>query len=376
MSMKLLYATSIAYPSELANRVQIFAMSEAFAKLLRNSFWLGALTLRDRRNSFQTFELKKAGRSPFLSWHYVWFIRREGITHVYCREDRLFFFMKMYARVFCPKVRFYFEAHSVRNDDRFFRFAARQANGLVAITDGIRRDLMAAGIPGEKILVEHDAVNIALFSQSFSKDAERRKLGIPRDAAVAAYIGKYTTMGMHKGVDEFIEAFAAARAKTPALQLLFVGMSASELPIVESVCDRAGIPAASRTLVTHVHSAEVPRYMRMSDMLVMNYPETTHYANYMSPMKLFEYMASRVAIVSSDLPAVREVLDEGEAFFVPPGDTAALTEMLVRVAADPAEAASRAERAYKKASRGYTWDKRAKSILDFIRSSADHEKTI
>jgi glycosyltransferase involved in cell wall biosynthesis len=366
--MKLLYATSIAYPSEFANRVQIFSMSDAFARKLEASFYLGAMALRDRKNSFQAFELNKTGRSPFLSFRYIRFIRRQGITHVYCREDRLFFFMKIYALIFCPKVKFFFEAHAVR-EDRFFRYAVRRADGVVAITNGIKEELVAMGIKEEKILVEHDAVDLSLFAGAFSREAVRTKAGIPLNAIVVAYVGKYTTMGKHKGVDEFIESFALARKENPNLHLLLVGLSKGEVPVVESVCDRLSIPSSSRTLVAHIPSNEVPAYTRMSDMLVMNYPNTRHYARYMSPMKLFEYMASRVPIITTDLPSVREVLNDNETFYVPAEDSVALAGAIVEIASHKEEAAKRAARAYEKVSKEYTWDKRADAILDFISSS-------
>src|SRR3990170_1610021 len=48
--------------------------------------------------------------------------------------------------------------------------------------------------------------------------------------------------------------------------------------------------------------------------------DTTAFA---SPMKMFEYLAAGRVILSSDLPVLREVLNEGNAILLPPEDPAA-----------------------------------------------------
>lgn len=56
------------------------------------------------------------------------------------------------------------------------------------------------------------------------------------------------------------------------------------------------------------------------DVIVMNYPNTEHYAHFMLPLKLFEYMASSVPIVTSDLPSVMEILNKNNFLFVKVGN--------------------------------------------------------
>ena len=56
-------------------------------------------------------------------------------------------------------------------------------------------------------------------------------------------------------------------------------------------------------------------------MLVLPNPASAISTHFTSPLKLFEYMAAGRAIVASDLPAIREVLRDGEnALLVTPGD--------------------------------------------------------
>jgi glycosyltransferase involved in cell wall biosynthesis len=77
-----------------------------------------------------------------------------------------------------------------------------------------------------------------------------------------------------------------------------------------------------------------------------------------SPIKLFEYMAAGCAIVATDLPAIREILDEGDAAWAAPGDPSSLAEAISGLVANPARARALAGRVREKA-RQYTWSARA-----------------
>ena len=80
---------------------------------------------------------------------------------------------------------------------------------------------------------------------------------------------------------------------------------------------------------------------------------------------MFEYMASKVPIIVSDLPAVRDVLGDKTALIVKPGDAESLAEVMQRVLQAPGSLANLANAAYQLSKR-YTWRARAETIIDFI----------
>ncbi len=84
-------------------------------------------------------------------------------------------------------------------------------------------------------------------------------------------------------------------------------------------------------------------------------------------MKLFEYMASGRAIVASDLPTNAEVVSDGEsALLTPPSDVEALAAAIRRLRDDPALRQRLADNAYATVMESYTWDARAKAILEVL----------
>jgi len=88
-------------------------------------------------------------------------------------------------------------------------------------------------------------------------------------------------------------------------------------------------------------------------------------SGWMSPMKLFEYMASRRAIIASDLPVLREVLSEDQAILVAPeeldGWVSAIEKCENREYRDRLATA-----AYEEFLAKYTWEERAARVLTGI----------
>jgi glycosyltransferase involved in cell wall biosynthesis len=80
------------------------------------------------------------------------------------------------------------------------------------------------------------------------------------------------------------------------------------------------------TMTGFVKHEIIPLYQAASDVLLMPYSRSISassgqdIAEVINPMKMFEYMASGRAIVSADLPSIREVLNAGNAVLCKAGD--------------------------------------------------------
>jgi glycosyltransferase involved in cell wall biosynthesis len=125
-----------------------------------------------------------------------------------------------------------------------------------------------------------------------------------------------------------------------------------------------GQDAACFLYAGQVVPERVPLYLSAFDVCAMPFPWTTHFAYYASPIKLFEYMASRRALVASDLPSIAEVVADGEsALLVAPSDVDALAAAIRQLKDDPALRDRLAENAYALVMETYTWEARATAIL-------------
>ena len=110
------------------------------------------------------------------------------------------------------------------------------------------------------------------------------------------------------------------------------------------------------------------------DILLMPYQEKVSIgvkghdtAQWMSPMKMFEYMATGLPIISSDLPSLREVLqNKKNALLVSPSDPRAWCDALDCLSLDSELACRIGKKAYQDYKDKYTWGARARKIISLL----------
>jgi glycosyltransferase involved in cell wall biosynthesis len=117
-----------------------------------------------------------------------------------------------------------------------------------------------------------------------------------------------------------------------------------------------------------------PQFIQAFDVLVAPYSKNVqgvggggNLADWMSPLKIFEYMAAGRPIVSSDLPVLREVLTDGvNALLAEPDNVDSWAEALTTLARDRKLRARLGARAQTDFLAGYTWEHRARTIADSL----------
>jgi glycosyltransferase involved in cell wall biosynthesis len=122
------------------------------------------------------------------------------------------------------------------------------------------------------------------------------------------------------------------------------------------------------TLIGFVQNNLVPIYQAAADILLMPYERVIsgssggNSAAYASPMKMFEYMACKRAIISSDLPVIREILNPTNAILCPPDDISAWSRSIESLFADEKKRLTIAQQAWIDVQQ-HTWQERAHRAL-------------
>jgi glycosyltransferase involved in cell wall biosynthesis len=125
----------------------------------------------------------------------------------------------------------------------------------------------------------------------------------------------------------------------------------------------------------YIEPAKVHEAMKAMDVLLMPYQRSviiggkqeTDTGSYMSPMKMFEYMASCVPILSSRLPVLEEVLKDGEnCLMARPDDPDEWSSCLSRLLKDLNFSNSLTEKAFLAYETEFTWQIRANKILSCL----------
>lgn len=283
------------------------------------------------------------------------------------RERRLLLYTKTYStavllmalrRLARARTVVAFEAH-VAPENVFQRFVLRNVGRVVANTDALRRDLLAAGFADQTVLATHQGVDLELMEElRMTKSQARQHLGISNGTRLVVYTGK--VVDGDREISYLLEA--ARRLETRGdIQFLVVGGRADHVARL-----RANSPARNLSFVGFVAPKDVQLYQWAADVLVLYYPSAHPLNRYRSPGKLFEYMASGRPIVSVDLPVLREILGEPPAaVLVPPDSPPRLADAVLGALSDTRGSDALAIAALHRVS-GFTWIRRAESILRFV----------
>ncbi len=101
------------------------------------------------------------------------------------------------------------------------RLLARNADRIVANSYAGRESAMANGLPGERIMVIPNGIDVAQFEPNTSRRTElRNQWGIEADAFLIGKIARFDPMKDHR---TFFKAAARAAANVPRLQFVCVG---------------------------------------------------------------------------------------------------------------------------------------------------------
>lgn len=205
---------------------------------------------------------------------------------------------------------------------------ANSADAVFTICEGLRDDLVSRGIPGGKIGVMPNGVDLTLFGEPVARDAALGDaLGLEPGAPVIGYIGSFYD---YEGIDDLIAAMPILRKTQPGARLVIVGAG----PMDESWRQAAAsLPEPDAVIFTgRVPHGEVERYYSLVDILA--YPrKASRLTQLVTPLKPLEAMAQRRLVAASNVGGHRELITHGETgFLFTPDDPAAcaatLAEML------------------------------------------------
>ena len=373
--MKITYIANIRIPTEKAHGYAIMKMCEQFAKLGVSL----DLIVPDRKNQlkedpfsfygidevFKIVKLKSAdflGRVRLLEKLFYWVDLMIFILAVHLRikkhhsGERIFYtrdFMILF--VLPKKSRIFLELHTMPKSHFLFKRLIKRPNAIFVLNGEIKRELMDMGVSESKIFILPSGVDIEEFDIAADKIEARRKMHLPLDKKIAMYTGHLYSW---KGIDTIIEV---ARQMKDVL-FVFIGGIEPDIGRYRKITQGD----SNIMFLPFIKRSGIPFYLKAADVLLLpNSKKDDISVKYTSPLKVFEYMAAKRPIVCSDLPSVRQVLDEDMCVFAEPGNSESFKLAIEKVLSDSFLADKLVESAYDKVQK-YSWEKRAEKIMDII----------
>ncbi|MGP3966380.1 glycosyltransferase [Streptomyces sp. 6N223] len=211
----------------------------------------------------------------------------------------------------------YFSPRTTRMVVHAERWLARHTDRLVAVGERVRDDLVAAGIgrPEQYAVVPPGTT---LPTPPPRADA-RRRLGLPPDCPVIAYVGRVTRI---KRPDRFLAVAREVRRAVPTARFVVCG----EGDLAGALADQAGGDGALQPLGWR---ADVETVYAAADLVLLTSD------NEGMPVSLIEAGQAGVAVVATDVGSVAEVVRSGETGLLAAPDVTELARHTVRLLEDP-----------------------------------------
>lgn len=373
---KIIYIVNARIPNGRAHGIQISKTSQALSKKI-DSFrlvtpfsWaarnLRSVELSDAHIKLPAFDLPifpginfylrlctfGASLYFYLIFEYLKATFTNKKVAIYIRGEIAFFIVP-----FCKLFPLYFETHQIRNHKKAYSWLLKRMDGVVVITDCLKNKFINDfGIDSNRIAVARDGVDLDFFNSFDKNKTEDIYLKLPKDKKLVIYSG---SLSVEKGVD----TLAKAAAYLPdEFQVVFVGGIGDQVDLFKKAYGHL----SNISILGKVDHSKIPALLQSASILVLPDSSKYQYSNlYTSPMKLFEYMASGVPIVASNIPSLREVLAEDTAFFFEADDSHDLAKTIKSCYLSKDEALIKASVARRKVGE-FTWNKRAEIILKLI----------
>jgi glycosyltransferase involved in cell wall biosynthesis len=199
------------------------------------------------------------------------------------------------------------------------RTLLRGADFLMAISDDLRKRMVAMGAPPENTRAIVSGCDLSVFHVGDRLET-RRKLGIDLTTEVVIYIGR---MDLKKGLRELVEAAASLRPQRPKLHVYLVG-DGPDRPLIESAI-QANNTSSYVHMVPECNFDDVAVWMAAADLVTLpSYMEG-------SPNVVLEALASGRPVVATNVGGIPEIMRDECGQLIPPRDSRALAQALASV---------------------------------------------
>ncbi len=208
---------------------------------------------------------------------------------------------------------------------------SKNVGAVIAVSDAVAASIDVTRIDSDRIVTIHDPVDMDLVSASGSaRDRIRSEVGMGPDEIAVGIFGRVIPW---KGQLEFAKAMIEAIRAEPAIRAFIVGDESDGareyLDNIRKYVDAAGMTGR---LVFAGYRDNVEEFYAAMDIVVHASVSPEPFG-----MVVPEAMAARRAVIASDAGGPREVVENGvDGLLVPPGDTHALAEAVLKLARDSA----------------------------------------
>lgn len=230
-----------------------------------------------------------------------------------------------------------------------------EADAVATLSETMRTEILARGIAAEKIVLTPNSVDASLLTQHHDRASARREFGLAEDEFV---VGTVSKLAAYEGFDVLLQAAALLRDRGTPVKVLLVG-SGPYRGTLDKLAADLGLGPETLLMPGQVPADVAPRVVAALDVFACPRVDL-RVTRLVTPLKPLEAMAQGRPLVLSDLPALRELVDDKAgnvaAELVRPGDAESLAAALERLRTDSSRCAELTAAGRDVVAQRFTWD--------------------
>ena len=359
---KLIYLSNGIIPSTSANSVHVMKMCSAFSKNIETILiGVAAESKSDPFDFYGTtnlFDLKLIKKYKGILGSFIYLFRMLAL--VAGEKEALFYGRHTIALFLLSKMnhKVAYESHQMpQNKFRSFiegsMFRQKKFLRIVVISEALKKDYLRQFLflKDEMVVVSHDAADLPMITADKNKNKK----------IVVGYVG-------HLYAGRGVELILGMAERRPSLIFELVGGQKED--VINWKQKSANLPDV--VFRGHIQPKNLHSFYKRLDIVLAPYQigvnqgdGKTDTTKWMSPMKIFEYMAFGLPIICSDIPVLGEILNKNNAILVSSSNLDAWCAALDELQNSRTRKILGVN-AYKTVSANHTWEIRAKKILDKV----------
>lgn len=237
------------------------------------------------------------------------------------------------------------------------RLMLRGAAQVVVVSDALRRHLTERyDFDPEKVTVNHNGADCDRFHPGISGSAVRNQFRLERKNVVG-FVGS-----LHRWrAPDFLLEIVGRLAHRRDVVFLFVG-DGDEWEVLRDQFSSSNL-GNSVVFAGRVGHEVLPQFLAAMDVALL--PESTFY---MSPLKLFEYMAAGLPTVAPRYDAIEEIISHGETgLLFRPANSEAAAQYISLLLNDPAKRKEMGAAAVHEVTQKFSWHHNAERVIAVCR---------
>lgn len=367
---KLIYLSSALLPSKTANSIQVVRMCSALSEYFEEAYLIArrskeckttaeVLNYYSPKNTFKILYTTLSGENARLANVLPQFVK---ILFRFNKKESIVYARDVYGAMVAALLGFdfFYESHGFPSRKYImymeqFLIKNSGCKRFVVISDGLKKryNKIFNQKQMDRVLILHDGADLA---DGKSYKSEQKNF-------TAVYIGH---LYKGRGIDIIVEV----AKKLKDVEFLIVGGNDEDIIYWKK------LSSENLKFIGHVPPNKTSKYREQADVLLMPYQEKVSVSGggdtsaWMSPMKLFEYMSSGKAIISSDLPVLREVLNESNSILVCASSVSEWVDAINLLITNNELGDKLGSKAKLDFLSKYTWKSRAKKIFEILQQNS------